>query len=97
MSRRRCGLFAKAETEPPEAALRNVVAALRAACEPVSAAIRNSLNVFHCPQLGHLPIHFGLSCPQLLQTKAILSFAISKTKVIRFFLVTKFILNFATI
>ena len=43
---------------------------------PVSAAMRISLKVFHCPQLGHLPIHLGESCPQLLQTYAILSFAI---------------------
>ena len=31
--------------------------------EPESDAIRISLNVFHCPQLGHLPIHLGESCP----------------------------------
>jgi len=34
-----------------------------------------SLKVFHCPQLGHLPIHFVDSCPQLLQTYAVLVFA----------------------
>jgi hypothetical protein len=39
-----------------------------AAIEPVSDAMRISLNVFHCPQLGHLPIHFVDSCPQLEQT-----------------------------
>ena len=27
-----------------------------------------SLKVFHSPQLGHLPIHFVDSCPQLLHT-----------------------------
>jgi hypothetical protein len=43
-----------------------------------------SLKVFHSPQAGHLPIHFGDSCPQLEQTYAILSFAISATKVILF-------------
>jgi hypothetical protein len=40
-----------------------------------------SLNVFHCPHAGHLPIHFGDSWPQLEHTYAILSFAISATKV----------------
>ena len=35
-----------------------------------------SLNVFHCPHAGHLPIHFGDSWPQLEHTYAILSFAI---------------------
>src|SRR5574344_1831840 len=43
--------------------------------------MRISLKVFHCPQLGHFPIHLDDSCPQLLQTYAILSFAISSTKV----------------
>ena len=43
------------------------------AVEPLT---RNSLNVFHCPQLGHLPIHLVLSCPQLSQTNITLSFAI---------------------
>jgi hypothetical protein len=42
-----------------------------------------SLNVFHCPQAGHLPIHFGDSCPQFEQTYAILSFAIMCAKVIK--------------
>jgi len=45
---------------------------------PVSAETRISLKVFHCPQLGHLPIHLGLSCPQLEQTYAILSFAMAQ-------------------
>ena len=54
-----------------------VMPALLAACDPESAAMRISLKVFHCPQLGHLPIHLALSCPQLLQTYAILSFAIT--------------------
>ena len=31
-----------------------VIPAFFAACDPESAAIRISLNVFHCPQLGHL-------------------------------------------
>ena len=53
-----------------------VMPAFRAAWVPVSPAIRISLKVFHCPQLGHLPIHLADSCPQLLQTYAILSFAI---------------------
>ena len=35
-----------------------------------------SLNVFHSPHDGHLPIHFGESYPQLVHTYAILSFAI---------------------
>ena len=52
-------------------------AAVFAAIEPVSLAIRISLNVFHWPQLGHFPIHFVDSCPQLLHTYAILSLAIS--------------------
>ena len=47
-------------------------------------ATRISLKVFHCPQAGHLPIHFGDSWPQLEHTYAILSFAISATKVILF-------------
>lgn len=53
-----------------------VIPALLAACDPESAAMRISLKVFHCPQLGHLPIHSALSRPQLLQTY-ILSFAIT--------------------
>jgi len=40
-----------------------------------------SLNVFHWPQAGHLPIHLGDSCPQLEQTYAVLSFAMMATKV----------------
>jgi hypothetical protein len=52
-----------------------VLAAERAAMEPLSLAMRISLNVFHCPHAGHLPIHFALSCPQFEQTYAILSFA----------------------
>jgi hypothetical protein len=46
-----------------------------ATCCRVSAT-RISLNVFHLPQAGHLPIHLGDSCPQFSQTYAILSFAI---------------------
>lgn len=53
-----------------------------------------SLNVFHWPQLGHLPIHLADSCPQLLHTYAVLVFAIY-TKVRIFFVVTKFIVTFA--
>jgi len=34
----------------------------------VLAATFISLKVFHSPQLGHLPIHFVDSCPQLLHT-----------------------------
>jgi hypothetical protein len=34
-------------------------AADRAAMDPVSAVTRISLNVFHCPQAGHFPIHFA--------------------------------------
>ena len=44
------------------------LAALRAACCPVSDPTRISLKVFHCPQLGHFPNHFALSCPQWEQT-----------------------------
>ena len=71
-----------------------------------------SLNVFHSPQFGHLPIHFVDSCPQLLQTYAVLVFAIIMivlyicrgiyrhallpTKVTIFFVVSKFIATFAT-
>ena len=33
-----------------------------------------SLNVFHRPQAGHLPIHLADSCPQFSQTYAVLSF-----------------------
>jgi hypothetical protein len=47
----------------------------------VSAAMRTSLKVFHCPQAGHFPIHFGDSWPQLEHTYAILSFAIMHAKV----------------
>jgi hypothetical protein len=43
-----------------------------------------SLKVFHCPQAGHFPIHFGDSWPQLEHTYAILSFAISVAKIIFF-------------
>jgi len=45
------------------------------------AATLISLKVFHCPQAGHFPIHFGDSCPQLEQTYAILSFAIIGAKI----------------
>jgi isopentenyl phosphate kinase len=41
--------------------------------------------VFHCPQAGHFPIHFGDSWPQLEHTYAILSFAILIAK-LRLFL-----------
>lgn len=54
-----------------------VWAAALAAIVPLSAAILISLNVFHRPQLGHLPIHLGDSCPHSEHTYAILSFAIS--------------------
>jgi hypothetical protein len=54
---------------------RTDVAAFLAAMVPLSFAMRISLNVFHCPHAGHLPIHFALSCPQFEQTYAILSFA----------------------
>ena len=37
---------------------------------------RTSLKVFHWPQLGHLPIHLALSCPQFSHTYATFSFAI---------------------
>ena len=67
-SRSLWGLLANPDTAPTATPWRKEVAAWRAACVPVSAEIRISLNVFHCPQLGHLPIHFALSCPQLLQT-----------------------------
>jgi hypothetical protein len=39
-----------------------------------------SLNVFHWWQLGHLPIHFAESNPQLSHTYAVLSFAIAVQK-----------------
>ncbi|MBO7103182.1 MAG: AAA family ATPase, partial [Bacteroidaceae bacterium] len=35
-----------------------------------------STNVFHSPQAGHLPIHFGVSYPHEEQTYAVFSFAI---------------------
>ena len=57
-------------------AVRMVYAADRAAICPVSADILSSLNVFQCPQLGHLPIHFADSCPQSEHTYTVLSFAI---------------------
>jgi hypothetical protein len=45
------------------------------ACFRVSATFI-SLNVFHWPQLGHLPIHLAYSCPQFSQTYITFSFAI---------------------
>ena len=36
----------------------------------------SSTYVFHSPQDGHLPTHFGESCPQLLHTYTVFSFAI---------------------
>ena len=36
----------------------------------------SSFNVFHSPQLGHLPYHFGDSKPHSLQTYVDLTFAI---------------------
>lgn len=88
--------FAAALERPPK----SVWAAVVAAAEALSAAIRISLNVFHLPQLGHLPIHFADSCPHSLHTYAILSFAIlpnhSHTKVRIIFIDSKEILNFAT-
>jgi hypothetical protein len=91
MSRRRMGLFLLLLF-----ALTDWAADL-AAIEPVSPAILISLKVFHCPQLGHFPIHFDDSCPQLEHTYAILSFAITlyfPTKVRIIFGVTKFIYTF---
>src|SRR6185312_5210094 len=38
----------------------------------LSFVITSSTNVFHCSQLGHLPNHFALSYPQLLQKNAVL-------------------------
>ena len=52
-------------------------AAERAAFVPVSEETLISLNVFHCPHAGHLPIHFADSCPQLEHTYIVLSLAIS--------------------
>ncbi len=37
----------------------------------------SSTKVFHCPHEGHLPCHLGDSCPQLLHTYTVFSFAIS--------------------
>jgi hypothetical protein len=66
----------------------------------VVAATFISLKVFHWPQAGHLPIHFGDSCPQLEHTYAVLSFAIvvkcySATKLLIIFVVTKLFITFA--
>ena len=56
--------------EPPELRPRLTDEAADAAdaWPAVSAATRISLNVFHWPQLGHLPIHLADSCPQLEHT-----------------------------
>jgi hypothetical protein len=72
ISFKRSGLFLSADL-----AERTDWAAERAAIEPVSDATLNSLNVFHCPQAGHFPIHFADSCPQFEQTYIVLSLAIS--------------------
>src|SRR5580698_6157599 len=37
-----------------------------------SLVITSSTNVFHCSHEGHLPSHFALSYPQLLQKNAVL-------------------------
>ena len=37
----------------------------------------SSFNVFHSPQLGHLPYHFGDSKPHSLQTYIDLTFAVN--------------------
>lgn len=42
----------------------------------VSFLTTSSEKVFHCPHEGHLPIHFGDSCPQFVHTNTVLSFAI---------------------
>ena len=96
MSRNFIGLASLSECCPPNMVAAPpclmVMPAFFAACDPESAAILISLNVFHCPQLGHLPIHLALSCPQLLQTYAILSLAIFRkfsAKVQLFSLITK--------
>ena len=60
-----------------EEALPTPPAACRRAPLATTGATRISLKVFHCPQLGHLPIHFTDSCPQLSQTYAVLSFAMA--------------------
>ena len=51
--------------------------------------------MFHCPQAGHLPIHFGDSWPQLEHTYAILSFAIIEYKSTKYFRYSKIILKLA--
>src|ERR1700679_3735281 len=38
----------------------------------LSLVMTSSTKVFHCSQLGHLPNHFALSYPQLLQKNAVL-------------------------
>src|SRR5579863_5352306 len=38
----------------------------------LSLVMTSSTSVFHCSQEGHLPDHFALSYPQLLQKKAVL-------------------------
>jgi hypothetical protein len=38
----------------------------------VPLTITSSTKVFHSSHEGHLPTHFALSCPQLLQKKAVL-------------------------
>jgi len=70
ISLRYCGLFLWSNP------LTRAFAADFAAREPESLEILISLNVFHSPQLGHLPIHLADSCPQLSHTYAILSLAI---------------------
>ena len=42
----------------------------------VSFRTISSTYVFHSPHDGHLPTHFGDSCPQLLHTYTVFSFAI---------------------
>ena len=37
----------------------------------LSFVITSSTKVFHCSHDGHLPVHFALSYPQLLQKKAV--------------------------
>jgi hypothetical protein len=37
----------------------------------------SSTIVFHSPQAGHLPIHFGLSFPHSLQNHTLFTFAVA--------------------
>ena len=44
---------------------------------PGEGVIFCSVNVFHSPQAGQRPIHFGYSFPQLVQNQTVFSFILS--------------------